>query len=126
GGSSPARDRGSLRGLRFFLRGAFSGPACFGLGFRARFCFRLLPPRPLHLERLALGDREVAVARPAAGERQPVHAAAVAAEQREQAHGALRRPAIEPWTAREKRPDAEARARGRRRQMPLEFALAPV
>src|ERR1700736_2905223 len=87
----------------------------------------LLPPLGPHLlKRPPLGDGEVAVSRPAAGERQRAEAAAVHAAIGEDPHGEAREELIEARPLGEKGPDAEAVAIGRRRQVPLEFAFAPV
>src|SRR5690606_10698332 len=90
---------------------------------RARSSF---PLRPHRLERPALRRRHVAVAGPAAGERQGGEAALGAARPAEEAHGEPARRAVEGRVEGEEGPELQARAPGGGLEVALELALTPV
>src|SRR5437667_10120756 len=85
-----------------------------------------LPPLPLRLERLQFGRGHVAVFGPAAGEREPAEAAGDLAEETEAEDRERRRGRVKFRSAREETPHLQPRANRRRREVPLELALAPV
>ena len=80
---------------------------------------------PLRLEGRTLRGRKVAIPRPPRSKRQPGEPPARASGEREQSCRNRGDDAVEPRPPGEETPEGDAAAHGRRRQVPLELALAP-
>src|SRR5258708_11880547 len=110
---APASSR--LAGRRPALRRTASSSRCLALALG-----------PEAMEAAALRRRHVAHAGPAAGERQGAETTAAASEGAEDAHADLGQTMIELGPLGEECPQRETVAVGRRRQLRLGFALAPM